>query len=121
MKTAYGKFNDSWRGDTKIKLWDNFSLTISTRKDSRGIATYARVDKLEDGYSTHMLYQDYSKCWASLAGARCTEKAIKALHEANLEDVKVILFDVYTHYEKEYKDVDNNTEGSVQSTTPAVQ
>lgn len=121
MKTTYGRLNDSWRGKTEIKLWDNYVLTITTRKDSRGIATYTYVDKHEGGFREHMLFQDYSKCWASLAGTRCTEKAIKTLHETSIEDVQAILFDVYIHYEKEYKDVDNNSEGSVQYVTTAVQ
>ena len=101
MQTTIGKFSGAWRADSTVKLWDKYELSISTRKGLRGLGSYCSVYTVEDGYRTHMLYQDYSKCWQSTPGARCTEKNITTLHNATLVDIKAIVFDLLVHYEKE--------------------
>lgn len=74
-------------------------LDITTGKASgKGISTFASVSFLDNqGFLSMALAQDYSKRIAQ-SDARCTEKSVKALHEAALGTLSTILLDVKAYY-----------------------
>ena len=96
-KDRYGK----WNARTTMILEGQRELLVTTYKNNRGsLATYVSVGKLERGFVTHKLYEDYSKCFAADA-VRCTEKTVTSQHRLVLGRLNAILDDVTRHYNNE--------------------
>jgi len=76
-------------------------LEVCTMKRHNGeISTFASVNtRTEMGY-THMLFQDFNKCYLS-EKIRCTEKSVKMQHEKVLEMLDFIKSKAKEHYLKD--------------------
>ena len=93
-KDHYG----AWVMKTQVELMDNYVLEISTSKRSSGIlSTTANVHKVEGGFMTHRMFQDYSKQLVA-EKVRVTEKAVRAQHAEALKMLDVIVLEVYAQY-----------------------
>ena len=95
-KDHYGK----WKATSTLMLGDKQQLSISTYKSHGELRTYASVGKLDRGFVTHRIYQDYHKCFASEDRA-ATGKAVEAQHRSVLAKIDLILDDVTRHYNKD--------------------
>lgn len=96
-KDHYG----AWVMKTQVELMDNYVLEISTSKRSSGVlSTTANVHKIEGGFMTHRMFQDYSKHLVS-EKVRVTEKAVRAQHEQALKMLDVVVLEVYAQYKFE--------------------
>jgi hypothetical protein len=74
-------------------------INLRTFRTARGaLMTTASVSFDCDGMSMTMLFQDYSKTWASEAKPRVLEKDVRAQHEAVLRKLADIVGDVEAFY-----------------------
>lgn len=108
--TQIYKGRDGWRAKTEMDLpgitlnegmigetTKQGMLTISTSKTSRGLETGASVAFRDGRFMTHRLYQDFNARFAA-SDSRCTEKAIRTMHDAALAKLPTILECAYKHY-----------------------
>lgn len=97
FKDRYGK----WRAETRFDLDDNRVLEIHTRKTERGeLVTYATVSTVANGYKTHRVFQDYSKCLAA-DKVRCDAKNVVHQHDKVLSMIDTLRADISRHYNDE--------------------
>ena len=97
-KTIYG-----WKAISYFdmeEIGNKKFLEICTMKRHNGeLSTFSSVNtKTEMGY-THMLFQDFNKCYLS-EKTRCTEKSVKMQHEKALEMLDFIKSKAIEHYLK---------------------
>ena len=91
-----------WYAITEIDLGDNLQLSIRTSKTSSGLLnTNASVGRLEGGFVSHVVYQDYSKSIKRSTPARCTSKVVEAQHMDVLKDIDAIKDAIALQYSKE--------------------
>ncbi len=103
MITSMQKGRDGWAAQTDIELEPMEQdakriLRIQTSKARCGISTSASVWKLDGrGTMSTELYGDFRKTIA-VATNRCTEKAVRTLHETALASKTEVLAQVNAHY-----------------------
>lgn len=71
-----------WSGKTEIRLAEDSDLliSVSTGKNSSGnIISSLQVAKLEDGFVSYIVFQDYHRS-IIVAKARCTELVVRTQH-----------------------------------------
>jgi hypothetical protein len=74
----------NWRASQRIDLGNQRVLNIVTHKVSSGaFVTSASVAKVDGGFETHVMYQDFSKRLGAKS-IRGTEKAVQALHTESM-------------------------------------
>ena len=105
--TRIYKGRDGWQAKTEIDLegvtlteGDKVKpaiLTISTRKTSRGLETGCSVAFRDGMFMTHRLYEDFNARFAA-SDARCTEKAIRTMHDDALAKLDTIKTAALEHY-----------------------
>lgn len=95
--TIYKDIRNHWHAETHVPLKGDMQLRISTWKTDRGLASFASVCRIENGYVTHMITQDYSRR-IFMEKVRCTEKAVREQHGRALEMLCDILKEVEHHY-----------------------
>lgn len=98
--TRLYKGRNGWRCNTTIPLPEiapNMVLDITTSKANAGLSTTASVAKVEGGFSTFVMYQDYFSTVAR-SQARCTERNVSLLHEEAMAQLPTILAEVEAHY-----------------------
>ena len=105
--TRIYKGRDGWQAKTEIDLegvtlteGDKVKqgvLTISTRKTPRGLESSASVAFRDGMFMTHRLYQDFTARMAA-SDVRCTEKAIRTMHDAALAKLPTIIECARKHY-----------------------
>ena len=63
METLVRKGRDGWEAKSEIQLDNDRVLTITTRKStsSASLSTWASVSICKDGFTHHLLFQDFSK------------------------------------------------------------
>lgn len=88
---------NGWQAETRIALDGGRHLSITTRKAFGALRARAQVSKVQDGYSTFILFGDYSKAIAQ-STARCTEKAVADLHRQALGQLDTIKAEVLAFY-----------------------
>lgn len=98
MKTMiYKDIRNQWHAETHVPLEGKQQLRISTYKTERGdLQSFASVCKVENGYVTHMVYQDYSRR-VIVNRVRCTEKAVRDQHQQAIGLLPKILEDIAQH------------------------
>ena len=97
------KGRDGWAAETRIKLDDHGLpgrvLELSTYKSSRGgVWTHAQCLKLEGGFVTFVIFQDFSKTVQQDRKARCTEKTVETMHQAALAQADAIVAECVAAY-----------------------
>lgn len=105
--TNMRKGRDGWEAKTEMPLpgltlteGDKVKpaiLTISTSKTSRGLETGCSVAFRDDMFMTHRLYEDFNARFAA-KDTRCTEKAIREMHDAALAKLDTIKAAALAHY-----------------------
>lgn len=95
--TIYKDIRNNWHAETHIPLEGIQQLRISTWKtDSGDLQSFASVCKVENGYVTHMIHQDYSRR-VIVNRVRCTEKAVREQHKQAIALLPKILEDIAQH------------------------
>lgn len=87
--TFIGKdMRGSWKATSLVNVGDDsLECKIVTSKIFSGeIQSRVTVGKIDGGFVSHKMYQDYSKCVSS-AIVRCTEKTVKVRHAQALDIV----------------------------------
>ena len=86
MHTTVEKATSGWRAETSIDLSDKQVLKLQTRSNpSGGIATWGSVHSVEgNDRLVHTLTKDFSTALRIDTTVRCTEKVVRAQHEAVL-------------------------------------
>jgi len=91
MKTTIRKnAHGQWKAETIIMLSDTLQFGVSTSKRGDGyVTTHASVGQVSaDGcYTTHMMFQDYSKTLHSQKYPRVTSKVIETQHSNIMQDI----------------------------------
>lgn len=114
------KGRDGWKATTNIDLPDVIAhggrdggregksvLTISTSKSRDGISTTASVGWCGDGFMTHAMglgtgCGDYYRTILK-SGARCTEKAVKTMHEEALQQQDALIAEATAFYQSQVR------------------
>lgn len=74
-------------------------LYITTHKRSnRKVTTAARVDILENGFTTHRMFQDFNETVNISPAKVASAGAVRATHEEALTGLQFILVKVVQHY-----------------------
>jgi hypothetical protein len=113
MDTILSKEHIGWKAKTIINLTNDFQLKIVTTKNSGGSGIYssATVHKYEHregdrfGSEIFRVFHDFNKRVATERMARCTESAVKKLHNQSLARIDEILAALVEHYEAKGEDV----------------
>ena len=96
MTTRINKGRTGWQAETHIPLFGAKVLVIRTCKGSRGLYTSITGQKLDGGFLVWELFGDYSKRIDHTE--RCTEKAVRTLHEQALATKDALIADATAHY-----------------------
>ena len=100
MATARKNMHNEWEVVDEIDLPDDRVLRIYTSRRSSGfLSTTATVGRLEGGFFSFMMFQDYSKTVSS-EKVRCTQKTVEAHHAAAMVGIEKIKADVAAFYTK---------------------
>jgi len=103
MTTQYRKGRNGAEATTYVDIPGSEvrKLPIHTSKSSRKtVSTFASVAEHKDGFTSFVMFQDYSEIVADEA-ARCTAANVAAQHQRVLERVPEILAKVAQHYSEE--------------------
>jgi len=65
-----------WTAEDSVRFGDKLELTVATYKRGTNLITTARVDKIESGFRSHTLFQDFTSRLLLLPCKRVTEKAV---------------------------------------------
>lgn len=106
VDTQLSKGRDGWEARSSIPLFDDMHLKIRTHKAStKGwLATYISAVRLENGFETFRVYQDFHII-ANKTTGRATEKSILELHDNTLGYLEEIKAQALAHYQKEEANV----------------
>lgn len=96
MTTRINKGRNGWQAETHVPLFGDKLLVIHTRKGSNGLYTSITGQKLDRGFLVWELFGDYSKRIDH--PERCTEKAVRTLHEQALATKDALIADATAHY-----------------------
>lgn len=89
-----------WTSESIIVLSEKHEVHITTMKRHSGaVATTATRKKIENGFASHVVFQDFSKCYTSVY-ARCTEKLVQSQHAAIVANANLIKRDCNEWYER---------------------
>lgn len=87
-----------WEYETVVKLSDDYTLDITTRKSSSGaLYTSARCDIVKDGWRTHRMYQDFNITLKVSKPARITQKVCEDQHTQVIGDIINIIQQAKKH------------------------
>lgn len=93
----------NWKAVTVLsvpQLSDRTYLEVVTMKRSSGaLCTSCWIQKEDNGYLSHAMYQDFSKTIYE-AKVRCTEKAVREQHELALQNIATPIAEAVAHYNK---------------------
>ena len=97
-KTFIAKGRDGWKAQSTIDLGNGRQLQISTSKTYSGaLVSSALVGKVEGGFFSFMMYQDFQKRIIARK-VRVTDKAVEAQHAEALGQLSEILAAVRIQY-----------------------
>ena len=85
-----------WTAEETVRFGDKLELTVSTYKRGTNLVTTARVDKINDGYRTHTLFQDFTSRLLLLPCKRVTAKAVS--EQQALVSISEVLGAAKLHY-----------------------
>jgi hypothetical protein len=85
-----------WTAEETVRFGDKLELTVSTYKRGTNLVTTARVDKINDGYRTHALFQDFTSRLLLLPCKRVTAKAVS--EQQSLISIDDVLVAAKLHY-----------------------
>lgn len=68
--------SNGWTARDTVSFGDNMQLTVSTYKSGTNVVTTARVDKVERGFLTHTVFQDFTARLLSMPCKRVTSKVV---------------------------------------------
>ena len=85
-----------WTAEETVRFGDKLELTVSTYKRGTNLVTTARVDRIEDGYRSHTLFQDFCSRLLLLPCKRVTAKAVS--EQQALVSISDVLVDAKLHY-----------------------
>lgn len=95
-KSSHGE----WRAEDKEMLTDDLELSIVTMRRSSGrVATTATVGKLEGGFITHRMYQDYNISLEAVVYQRVTRKVVEEQHAKLMKEIVAIRQQALNHYQ----------------------
>ena len=95
--STYKNHYKVWETKSTIMLDEKHELSITTQKNSNGIlTTRASVGILEDGFISHVLFQDFSKQLQAEKIGRITEKVNIEFH--NRIDKEAVIKEAKTFY-----------------------
>lgn len=98
MTTLHKDCRGNWTAEDNIALPDGRQLRLSTHKVCSGnLVTTATVGRLEGGFFSYTMYQDFSKRLAT-AAARCTAKVVATQHEAVLANIESLKQEIAAFY-----------------------
>jgi hypothetical protein len=88
----------NWRAESTVMISDTLQLSVVTMKRSSGrLLTSASVGKVERGYISHTVYQDYSKNVLVSTPKKVTCKAVEAQHQ--LVDMEEVVAEALKFYQ----------------------
>lgn len=84
MKTLIRKnYYKQWVAESQVMISNNLALEFRTSKLSNGqLVSSASVGKIEKGFRSHTLFQDYHVNMIVSQPSRVTEKVVMAQHQA---------------------------------------
>jgi hypothetical protein len=97
MNAQLSKGRAGWEARTSIELDNGRWLDIATSKGNGGLRARAQCYRVENGFITYALFQDYSATILAHP-ARCTEKAVIDLHREALRRLDQIKAEVAAFY-----------------------
>lgn len=99
MDTKISKGHEGWEAKTTVDMGAaNRVLIVTTGKTNGGMATRAVVNTDNgDGFLTWDLFGDFS-ARTFYKGARCTEKAVRELHQLALDGIEQTMAAAVAHY-----------------------
>jgi len=90
---------NNWRAEDTYDLGNSQQLNISTHKVFSGeLVTTATVGKVDGGFVSHMMYQDFNKC-VNRTKDRCTQKNVEAQHAIAVGMLDYLKEAVKLHYQ----------------------
>jgi hypothetical protein len=96
-KVIARKEQRGWVARSKVALTDKMVLELITMKRSGGqLATTATVGRVENGFVSHIVYQDFSKVVATSSPGRITQSTVETQH--NAVDVDAVVQQARTFY-----------------------
>ncbi len=88
-----------WRADTELDLGLGYVLKLSTYKSHSGyLGSYASIHQRENGFLSHMVFQDYSERWFVSKPKRLTSKEAELQHHELLGKLPEIMVKVNAQY-----------------------
>jgi hypothetical protein len=91
----------NWKAEDTYEVRDNIKLRVSTSKNFSGeYTTTASCHKLEGGFETHAVYQDYIRTLAR-SRIRGTSKNVETQHASVADQLPQVFVAVVAHYSKE--------------------
>ena len=97
MNTQISKGRDGWEAKTIFEMAPNRVLTISTHKTPGGIVTSAIVNTREGDFLVWDMFGDFMHR-VTFQGARCTEKAVRDMHQSYLSKIDQTIANAFAHY-----------------------
>lgn len=98
MNAQISKGRDGWEAKTTIDMGaDSRVLIVSTHKTTGGMVTSAMVNKRDGAFLTWDMFGDFNKRTV-YKGVRCTEKAVRDLHQQALDSIEQTLAAAAAHY-----------------------
>lgn len=99
MTKAFKNMRGEWKCEDEVALPDNCVLRISTHKTYGGeLVTSATAGKVEGGFFSYMMYQDYSKRVLTFRYPRITAKVIETQHATVMEQIEDVKASVAAFY-----------------------
>lgn len=100
IKNMRGNWEAKTTIDLKIVEGKKHILELYTSKNSGGVLyTSASVSKVENGFVSYILYQDFYKI-INRSKERCTQKAVENLHNEAKEKIEEIKKEAVAFYKK---------------------
>ena len=100
MNTQVTKGREGWEAETVVSINETQALRIRTGKGSRGVPTSATVVQPTLTGFIWSPFDDYSEELRKGVGLRCTDKTVRAEHEAALADIEGLKSRALAHYER---------------------
>lgn len=86
------------KATSTVRLASGWEFSLYTHKDSRGyLSTTASMGKIEDGFVTHRVFQDFHKHFLRTAPDRITNKALEAQHTEALKQLDTLILEAEAH------------------------
>ena len=99
MTTVYKDARNNWAAEDEISLPNGQQLRISTHKVYSGnLVTTATVGRLEDGFFSYVMFQDFSKRVITQKPAKCTGRIVEGQHATALADIETLKQEITDFY-----------------------